>query len=127
MLKEGFPLSDEDIEYLNANFGCWKPLFGGGEYGIIIWNYPLPSSKYTPEKSDLMIIIPADYPVAGIDMFYFSDDIVRTDGATIACLADENHFNRNWQRWSRHYKWDPNSHNVIYHLSWVMDTLKNEA
>ncbi len=125
LLKER--LSEEDIEYLNANFSCWKPVSEGGEYGIIICDYPLPSSKYTPEKSDLMIIIPTDYPVVEIDMFYFSPAIVRTDGEAIACLADENHFNKNWQRWSRHYEWNPNHHNVVYHLSWVEDTLKNEA
>ena len=127
LLEEGFPLSGEDIEYLNANFSSWEPVSEGSEYGIIIRDYQLPRSKYAPQQSDLMIIIPADYPVGKIDMFYFFPGIARTDGGTIACLENENHFNRDWQRWSRHYEWDPNSHDVVYHLSWVKDTLENEA
>ena len=122
---EDFPLTDDDREFLDANFDRWKPVAEDSKYGIIIYNYKLPE-KYTPECSDLMILIPNDYPTSALDMFYFSPSISRKDGRYIDALSDEHHFEKSWQRWSRHYTWDPNIHNIAYHVSLVKNILKDE-
>ena len=119
------PISDEDIEYLSANFGGCQPR-EEGKYGIVIPDYKLPA-KYIPEQSDLMIIIPADYPVGQLDMFYFSPGVSRKDGKEIDTLAVELHFGKDWQRWSRHYEWDPNIHSVISHIEWIKQILEREV
>lgn len=121
-----FALPDEDLEYLDAHFpGQWEKVSEGSKYGIIISDYQLPD-LYTPDKSDLMLIIPADYPTGMLDMFYFSPAISRKDGRGINALTDENHFERQWQRWSRHYTWEPGNHSIVSHISYVYNQLKYE-
>lgn len=121
-----FHLSDDDRQYLTASYrGRWKMVAEGDKHGIIIYEYELPD-RYTPEKSHLMLIIPADYPVGRIDMFYFSPPISRKDGSVINALAVENHFRRDWQRWSRHYEWHPGEHSVVSHIEFVHNQLEND-
>ena len=124
-LLEDFPLTSDDREFLNDKFSLWEPVTEEGKYGIIIHEYKLPE-KYTPECSDLMIIIPNDYPASALDMFYFSPDVSRKDQREIGYLSDENHFKKSWQRWSRHYEWNPNIHNIAYHVSFIKNVLEDE-
>ena len=120
-----FSLPPEDIEYLNINYSNWKPLSEDFKKGIIICNYLLPKG-YNPEKSDLMLLIPDNYPTAKIDMFYFSPDIARIDQANIEALNPETHFQRNWQRWSRHYDWRVGIDNISTHITYIHNQLKFE-
>ena len=118
-------LPSEDIEYLNANFPNWKLLFENSKNGIRIPDYQLPSG-YTPEKSNLMIIIPSNYPTAKIDMFYFYPCIRKKDGTGIEALSKEVHFGENWQRWSRHYDWRAGIDSIATHISYIYNQLKFE-
>ncbi len=119
-------LPEEDLEYLKANFPDYECRRENSKKGIIIHDYPLPKG-YNPDKSSLMLIIPENYPTTKIDMFYFSPNIERQDRATIEALSDENHFNQNWQRWSRHYDWRPGIDNISTHISYIHNQLKSEA
>lgn len=122
-----FNLHPEDEEYLNANFpSSWKTEAEGNKNGIIIREYSVPKGIYTPEKSDLMIIVPTDYPTAAIDMFYFCPALARKDGREVTRIASEIHFDKSWQRWSRHYQWEPGKCSVITHISWVANQLKHD-
>ena len=117
-----FSLPDEDEELLTANFPSqWGKCTEGTKRGIIISEYRLPDGIYTRDKSDLMLIIPTDYPVGMIDMFYFDPALSRKNGKPIAALVCETHFERNWQRWSRHYIWEPGIHSIISHVSYVQN------
>ena len=118
-------LPDEDIEYLQANFPNWQSLSEESKKGVLIPDYQLPNG-YIPNKSDLMIIIPSDYPTAKIDMFYFSPCIRKKDGTGIEALNDETHFQKNWQRWSRHYDWRAGVDNIATHISYIHNQLKFE-
>ena len=123
---EKFLLPEEDLEYLKANFPDYKCEMENSKKGIIIPNYPLPKG-YSPVKSNLMLMIPDNYPTAKIDMFYFLPNIARQDGAEISALNDENHFNQKWQRWSRHYDWRPGIDNIATHISYIHNQLKSEV
>lgn len=121
-------LPTEDIEFLNGNDLNWVAHKEDGKNGIEIQGYCLPTG-YTPSIASLMIIIPPNYPVGIIDMFYFSPHISRTDGQAIDALADETHFEKAWQRWSRHYlpgQWRPSVDNVATHITLVGNILKSE-
>ncbi len=120
-----FPLPNEDAEYLKVNFPKWKRLIEGPKRGLVISDYRLPKG-YMPKESDLMIMIPDNYPTANIDMFYFSPDVKREDGTAIGSLNNEAHFGRNWQRWSRHYDWRVGIDNIVTHISYVYNQLKFE-
>ena len=119
-----FLLPDDDLEYLKAHFKyTYKE--ENLKKGIIICHYKLPEG-YEPDQSDLMLIIPDNYPVAKIDMFYFSPCISRKDGIAIEAINDENHFGQKWQRWSRHYDWRPGVDNIATHITYIYNQLKSE-
>ena len=118
-------LHPEDKEFLAANGYDWTCQEEVGKRGLIIQNYRLPAG-YTPEQSDLMLLIPANYPAGAIDMFYFVPSIARIDGLDISALAPEIHFERTWQRWSRHYQWQPGIDNIATHICFVGNQLKSE-
>ena len=119
-------LPEEDEEFLNSNGHHWKPLDEmGAKHGLLIKCFPIPDG-YRPATTDLMLLIPADYPAAGIDMFYFDPGIARNDRRDIGALEIETHFNRNWQRWSRHYDWRAGVDNVATHITYVKNQLESE-
>ena len=124
-MSDDFSLLPEDEEYLHAHFQEWKRVVEGSKQGIIIKDYPLPQG-YKPEKSDLMLLIPSDYPIALIDMFYFNPGVERADGGAIATVADEAHFDIIWQRWSRHYEWKAGEDNIIKHIECVSRVMQSE-
>lgn len=118
-------LSSEDIEFLNGNCLNWVACTEPAKNGIEIQGYCLPTG-YMPETASLMVIIPPNYPAGLIDMFYFSPDVYRADRRGINALSNEVHFEKAWQRWSRHYQWRPGVDNVATHITFVKNILKSE-
>lgn len=126
--QQGFyyPLPDEDVEFLRGNYSnAWEQVGEADKRGLVISNYRLPCG-YAPDKTELMLLIPANYPTAGIDMFYFSPSVARADGQSIDALSDEFHFGQQWQRWSRHYEWRPGEDCIATHIAYVGNQLKFE-
>lgn len=119
-------LPEEDLEFLEAHYPeRWEPVGEGDKPGLIIKDYRLPEG-YTPRESDLLLLVPGDYPAAGIDMFYFDPEVLRKDGSAIDKLSRESHFGRSWQRWSRHYSWRPGEDSIATHVSSVKEHLTSE-
>lgn len=125
MTPASFLLPPEDTEYLDMNFPNWEPVEENSKNGIVIPKYELPKG-YCPNTSNLMIIIPPNYPTANIDMFYFCPPVEREDRVTIEALNLENHFGIQWQRWSRHYEWRPGIDGVHTHIPYVHNQLEYE-
>ena len=119
------PLTEEDTEFLEAHFnGRWEETPDG--LGVIIKDFVIPAG-YQPEKSNLLIMIPNSYPGAQLDMFYFEPPISRKDGAQIEALANEEHFDKTWQRWSRHYEWNSEEDSLVSHIGFVTNQMQNEV
>lgn len=125
------PLTDDDQAGLDSNFpSCWELVTadGGAMHGVIISDYLLPDDIYTTEKTDLMVIVPNGYPMSSMDMFYCNPGLARKDGRAIIAVGQEQHFDRSWLKWSRHYdpddKWVPGVHNIITHLEFVKNQLR---
>lgn len=126
--QQGFyyPLPPEDVEFLRGNYSdAWEQVGETDKCGLVISNYQLPCG-YAPDKTELMLLIPANYPGSGIDMFYFSPSVARADGRSIGALSDEFHFGQKWQRWSRHYEWRPGEDSLATHIAYVGNQLKFE-
>ena len=127
---EGVPyaLLPEDTEYLDGHYPSkWKKISeGNGKFGLLIEGFPLPNG-YTVEKSTLMVLIPSGYPGPALDMFYFDPPLNRSDGSAINALASETHFGQEWQRWSRHYEWQPGVDSVVTHVEYVINELRDEV
>lgn len=126
MSEHHYELQAEETAYLNANYSSWGFLSADGLCGVVIHNFPVPPG-YTPESSDMMVVIPQGYPAAALDMFYFCPELAKTNGGSIGALAMEQYFGRAWQRWSRHYQWIPGQDDIVRHIEFVKNTLKKES
>ena len=128
-----YQLPPEDEEYLDAfdaEYGSsWKRKAegpGNCKWGLFIEDFPIPPG-YDRERSTLMLLIPTGYPGAGLDMFFFYPWLARLDGQEIGALAEEVHFETNWQRWSRHYDWNPGEDSIAKHVQYARNELKAET
>ena len=121
-------LLDEDTEYLDQAFGSdWRLVEeGNAKFGLVIQNYPLPTG-FNLSHTKLMVLIPSGYPGSHLDMFYFNPPIQTTNCRSIPALATEQHFSETWQRWSRHYEWQPGIDTVVSHLEFVRNQLIHES
>jgi hypothetical protein len=107
-------LPELDREFLDEKEFAFDVAPNGGELLVAIRNFGLPAA-YEPEKVDLMIIIPAGYPNAQLDMFWTYPDVKRRNGGYPAqCEHHQIYGDRNWQRWSRHFQqpWRPGVDNL---------------
>ena len=127
-MDDPYELLPEDAEYLNAHYpGAWRKVTEGvGKFGLIVQHFPTPDG-YVERETTLMLLVPSGYPGVPIDMFYLHPPIQRRNGNVIAALAAESHFGTTWQRWSRHYVWQPGEDTVATHIEYVRNELQAEA
>ena len=120
-------LSSEDIDYLNSHYpSLWKKVSEDvSKYGLLIQDFPLPNG-YMVKQSTLMLLIPSGYPGSALDMFYFSPPLKKSDGSSLEAVEAETHFKKEWQRWSRHYKWNPGFDSIITHIEYIQNQLEKE-
>jgi hypothetical protein len=96
-------LPEEDEEYLNRKGYSWELLSDGGGGYLVIKDYEVAAERFDHIKTDLMIRIPTQYNVAGLDMFYVDPPLqYRAGGYPPAANTFETHAGRTWQRFSRH-------------------------
>lgn len=121
-------LVPEDYGYLQENHpNRWRIVAGGpGKFGLVIERFPLPPGFDVPDAT-LMLLIPSGYPGVGLDMFWFDPPLAKIDDPQPGCLAEDRHFKRDWQRWSRHYAWRPGEHTLVSHLEYVGRVLCSEV
>ncbi len=121
-------LPPEDSEYLDGNFEeRWSiNSVGPGKNALLIDHFPIPEG-FNCETSTLMVLIPSGYPGSALDMFYFDPPLARSDGVGIKALASESHFERSWQRWSRHYSWTAGEDSIVSHVEYVKRQLRHEV
>jgi len=97
-------LLEDDEAYLNDKGHTWQLLPDGAGACLVISEYEVSAEVYNREKTDLMIRIPAQYNIAGLDMFYVSPELrLRATGSYPEAASHfEDHVGRRWQRFSRH-------------------------
>jgi hypothetical protein len=82
----------------------------GGAF-LIIKNFDVSGGGFAPTRTDLMIRIPAQYPMTPLDMWYCDPPIriAATGQYARASEVMERHMSRIWQRFSRHLNgtWKP--------------------
>ena len=94
-----------DREFLSEKGYVFEVVSGKGPLFLIIKDFPF-STSYVPQIADLLIIIPAGYPNAPLDMFWTNPDVKLTNGNWPSASEHHEQYNgRSWQRWSRHGGW----------------------
>lgn len=97
------PLPEVDEEFLRDKEYQWELQQAGNEQLLIFRNYSLPASKYTPHVVDLLVKIPAGYPVTNPDMFFIAQNVLKVDGTTPQSVTQTAINGGTWHQWSRHY------------------------
>jgi hypothetical protein len=126
-------LPELDEDFLNGTgwtFSAVAVLHGGSnqhEIQIVIKDYELPPA-YQPRKTDLLIRLPPNYPVAAPDMFWTTPwvTVAATGAKPQAAEVLETYSNVSWQRWSRHFdpaRWRPMVDGVETYLRAVRTNL----
>lgn len=94
-------LPELDREYLGEKGFDFEITPESGNLKLTIRSFQFPG--YVPETADLLVIIPAGYPNAQLDMFWTHPDVKLRSGAWPQNAEHhEDHAGRTWQRWSRH-------------------------
>jgi hypothetical protein len=96
-------LPDDDARYLTEKEFNWRLEPDGAGAFLILEAYPLDTGRYDRDSTDIMLRIPAGYPLAALDMFY-ADPWVKLSSGSYPPQADVafDACGRHWQRFSRH-------------------------
>lgn len=132
---EGFAISPcgnvGDVP-LQRDFGKLKAAFPradlrpcGTNHMLVLPRFELPSGWNQPEV-ELMVIIPAGYPFAAVDMFWVSPSIALANGGMPEGANQIESYNDSaWQRFSWHYSrsWNPNRDTLKSHIAFCAQRL----
>jgi len=96
-------LPEDDERYLNDKGFEWELVPASDGVCLVLRGYAVSPGKYDRPATDIMVRIPAQYPMAALDMFY-ADPPLRFPGGAYPKCAEvfEPHGGRQWQRFSRH-------------------------
>lgn len=99
-------IPEDDELYLKQKAFNYELRPEGAETHLILkgWTFP---EVYLPRFGDILIRIPAGYPLTQLDMFWTRPDIKVANTGQWPDKADvhEVYAGLKWQRWSRHGEW----------------------
>lgn len=120
-------LPEQDEAYLREKGYLWELVATGGEQLLILHGYELPPDKYAPSVVDMLIRIPAGYPMVFLDMFFIAQEVRKTDGTFPTNISQLALNGGTWHQWSRHYgagAWRPGIDGIETHLRAVRTELE---
>jgi len=105
-------LPARDQSFLNERGFKWELVPDpNGSVCLVIRDFTVSGGGFTPPITDLMIRIPAQYPLTPLDMWYCDPPIRVASSGRFAQASEvmEPHVGRTWQRFSRHLNglWQP--------------------
>lgn len=123
-------LLEEDEKYLTSKEFTWEFISGSSEGYLIIKNYPVNSSRFTPSQTTIMIRIPAGYNIAALDCFYADPPLkLKADGSYPQAAGQFPVFiDKPWQQFSRHFTntpWRPGVDSIQTILAHITKELQS--
>lgn len=105
-------LPTRDVKFLNERGLNWSlHADPNGAACVIVQGFNVAAGGFSPATTELMIRIPAQYPMTPLDMWYCDPPIrlAATGQCAVASEVMEDHLGRRWQRFSRHLNggWRP--------------------
>lgn len=105
-------LPARDVKFLNEGGLTWELLPDPqGAACLVVKEFNVAAGGFTPAATDLMIRIPAQYPMTPLDMWYCDPPVRLAASGQFAPATQvmESHLGRSWQRFSRHLNggWRP--------------------
>jgi hypothetical protein len=123
-LEDLVPETDRD--YLKEKGFTFKATRVGADVHVVIQDFLLPVA-YLPRTANLLIILPAGYPNANLDMFWTFPDVKLVNGGVPQnCDHHQTYDGISWQRWSRHFNsaWRQGVDNIRTFIASVKHELK---
>jgi hypothetical protein len=125
-MRRQFNLPMEEIEGFASLYPEWEALTESGKNWLLIRKFPVPAG-YNVSTVELAVQIHPGYPREKLDMIYVYPVLSLTNGRTIPAVESREQIDqRAFQRWSRHYPWNPLQHNIAIHLQFAADWLERE-
>jgi Prokaryotic E2 family E len=125
-MRREFVLPEEDVEFLESREWNWETIIDNGNHWVLINDFTVPE-EYNVQNVTAAIQIMSGYPTSQLDMVYFYPWLTRKDGIEIGqANISMNIQGSSFQRWSRHYQWQPGFHNLTTHLMAIEEWLKRE-
>jgi hypothetical protein len=104
-------LPARDTAFLSERGYVWELTPEPSGAYLVVKGFRVSGGGFTPEVTDLMVRIPAQYPMTPLDMWYCDPPvrIAATGRYAQASEVIEQHLGRAWQRFSRHLNglWQP--------------------
>lgn len=103
-------LPPADRSFLEARGISYVVLAEGCQAAVVLKGYKMRAGKFDHDVTDILILLPAGYPDALVDMFYCAPWLRLAAAGRYPNAADVPHDfgGRSWQRWSRHNsEWRP--------------------
>jgi len=119
------------VEEFEATTGLKVHVHDGiGQVYIVIDKAPLPSSCYRLDKTDVLFVGDAQYPMSALDMFWTELEVIRENGEIPAGAdAIETYIDRQWRRfsWHRNGVWNPAGNGLLDHYEFVQARFAEDA
>jgi hypothetical protein len=124
-VRHQFVVPEEDTEQLDTLGLQWEAIREQNGQWLLLHSFVFPPG-FNHANGSVAIQIPANYPVAPIDMAYFHPYLTRADGQPIRQAQVQQPLDgKLWQRWSRHYPWVPGQHSIATHILLVRHWLNH--
>ncbi|MEW6058051.1 MAG: E2/UBC family protein [Bdellovibrionota bacterium] len=119
-------LADEIEELRREGFTLQlHPQEGGWDF-VVIEQYSLPNG-FNQKSSPLLIKVPPNYPLGGMDMFWMHPQLLLANGAMPANTSIEQNLGQAWLRFSWHpHRWNPSSDGLISYLKFIDSRLEQK-
>lgn len=124
-MRRQFKLPHDDEAFLDDRGLQWETIIDNGVRWLLIHELPAPSG-YNHDHVTAAIRIETNYPPGPLDMVYFYPELARTDAKPIRAPSPQNIEGRQFQRWSRHYPWNPAKDSLASHILRVQNWLEAE-
>jgi Prokaryotic E2 family E len=119
-------LPEADVEFLVEKEYEFELIAYNGTTHVILKNVSF-SGNYKPRNADILIIVPAGYPNAQLDMFWVCPEIYFKNGSAPDRTGHRESFHgRTWQRWSRHGSWRGGIDNLRTFISSIRKEIDSE-
>ncbi len=124
-MRRQFQLPEDDARFLEGLGLPWETVSVAGVNWLLVHEFPVPPGYDHPAVT-LAVRIEVAYPPGRLDMVYVHPALQRVDGKRIDALAAEAIDGQAYQRWSRHYEWNPAEHDLSTHVACAQHWLENE-
>jgi len=119
-------LTSEAAELKLRGYGLQLHPQSDGWIFTVIDGYPVPDG-FNQHTTTVLIKIPPNYPLGGLDMFWTDPQLLLAGGIPPANTSIEQNLGKSWLRFSWHpQKWNPSTDSLTSYLKFINKRLEQK-